>query len=76
MASRFEKPFVEPIKYDKVMVGQLFNYASTFDLEGLRRESIKNKIPLNVLNENRDNLIHVVLRTYDENVTEEKKLYR
>ena len=74
MASRFEKPFVEPIKYDKVMVGQLFNYASTFDLEGLRRESIKNKIPLNVLNENRDNLIHVVLRTYDENVTEEKKL--
>jgi len=74
MASRFEKPFVEPIKYDKVMVGQLFNYASTFDLEGLRRENIKNKIPLNVLNENRDNLIHVVLRTYDENVTEEKKL--
>lgn len=72
--SKFEKPYLENIKYDSLVIGELFNYASNFDLEGLRREAINNKVSLNVLNNNNENLIHIVLKSKLVYATEEKRL--
>ena len=73
MATKFDRPFLNRNTYDKVQIGNLFNLASTFDLEGLRRITLENKIPLNVVDNNNNNLIHIIIRT-DSETLEIKRL--
>lgn len=73
MATKFDKPYLEKSEFDKFKIGEMFNLASNFDLEGLRRHSLVEKIPFNILNENNDNLIHITVRTSGGTI-EEKRL--
>ncbi|ADO67353.1 hypothetical protein crov319 [Cafeteria roenbergensis virus] len=63
MATKFDKPYLEKSEYDTIKIGEMFNLASNFDLEGLRRHSLVEKIPFNILNNNNENLIHIIVRT-------------
>ena len=74
MTSKFDKPYLETNTFDSIKVGNLFNLASNFDLEGLRRSTLVDKIPLNIVNSNNENLIHVTIRTVSSNVNEDKRL--
>ena len=73
MATKFDKPYLEKSEFDKFKIGEMFNLASNFDLEGLRRHSLVEKIPFNVLNDNNENLIHVIVRTSGGTI-EQKRL--
>ena len=63
MSSKFDKPYLEKNNFDNATVNELFNYARSFNLEGLRRHTLVKKIPLNVVNDNNENLIHTVIKT-------------
>ena len=74
MTSKFDKPYLEKNIYDSIKVGNLFNLASNFDLEGLRRATLVDKVPLNIVNNNNENLIHIIIKTNSSSVSEEKRL--
>lgn len=73
MTTKFDKPYMERNNLSTQNIGNLFNYADSLDLEGLRRESLTSNTPLNIINEQNENLIYTVLKS-NIKTPEEKRL--
>lgn len=72
--SRFQRPLPLPHLLDEGKVNELFNYARNFDLDEIKLFSLQNHLPLSVINNKNENLIHITTYVDDTTVSEEKRL--
>ena len=72
--SRFQRPLPVPHLLDEGKVNELFNYARNFDLDEIKLFGLQNHLPLSVINNKNENLIHIIISVEDTTVSENKRL--
>lgn len=70
--NKFDKPYNIITKFDQKKTLELFRYAAKLEIHELIQYAYINQLPLNIFNDNGNNLIHEIINT--KNTTELSKL--